>query len=86
MFSKKRRNSIKRHKQNLEQGKDLTKSEQKIEDQAARKSLADFPLQFSLPCLEFKQVTIKDLSNIINLPTRSSINGQALDGFSTLER
>ena len=59
MFSKKRRNAIKRHKQNLEQGKDLTDNE---------------------------QVTIKDLSNIINLPTRSSINGQALDGFSTLQR
>ena len=51
MFSKKRRNAIKRHKQNLEQGKDLTKSEQKIEDQAARKSTANFRLQFSVPCL-----------------------------------
>ena len=51
MFSKKRRNSIKRHKQNREQGKDLTDNEQKIEDQAARKSPADFPLQFSLPFL-----------------------------------
>ena len=71
MFSKKRRNAIKRHKQNLEQGKDLTDSEQKIGDQAARKSHADFPIEFSLPCLQFKQVTIKDLSNIINLPTRS---------------
>ena len=50
-FSKKRRNAIKRHKQNLEQGKDLTDSEKKIEDQAARKSPANFPLQFSLPCL-----------------------------------
>ena len=59
MFSTKRRNAIKRHKQNLEQGKDLTDSE---------------------------QVTIKDLSNIINLPTRSSINDQVLDGFSTLQR
>ena len=59
MFSKKKRNAIKRHKENLEQGKDLTDSE---------------------------QVTIKDLSNVINLPTRSSINGQALDGFSTLQR
>ena len=86
MISKKRRNAIKRHKQNLEQGKDLTDREQKIEDQAARKSLADFPLQFSLPCLQFKQVTIKDLSNVINLPTRSSIDGQDLDGLSTLQR
>ena len=51
MFSKKRRNAIKRHKQNLEQCKDLTDSEQKIEDHAARKSPADFPPQFSLPCL-----------------------------------
>ena len=59
MFSKKRRNAIKRHKQNLEQCKDLTDSE---------------------------QVTIKDLSNIINLLTRSFINGQTLDGFSTLQR
>ena len=59
MFSNKRMNARKRHIQNLEQGKDLTDSE---------------------------QVTIKDLSNIINLPTRSSINGQAVDGFSTLER
>ena len=33
MFSKKRRNAIKRHKQNLEQVKDLTDNEQKIEDQ-----------------------------------------------------
>ena len=86
MFSKKRRNAIKTHKQNIEQGKNLTDSEQKIEDQATRKSPTDFPLQFSLPCLQYKQVTIKDLSNIINLPTRSSINGQALDGFSTLQR
>ena len=59
MFSKNRRNAIKRHKQNLQLGKDLTDSE---------------------------QVTIKDLSNTINLPTRSSINGQALDGFSNLQR
>ena len=51
MFSKKRRNAIKRHKQNLEQGKNLTDCEQKIEDQAARKSPADFPLQFYMPCL-----------------------------------
>ena len=51
MFSTKRRNAIKRHKQNLEQGKDLTDSEQKIGDQAARKSPADFPIEFSLPCL-----------------------------------
>ena len=51
MFSKKRRNAIKTHKQNIEQGKNLTDSEQKIEDQAARKSPADFPLQFSLPSL-----------------------------------
>ena len=86
MFSKQRTNAIERHEQNLEQGKDLTDSEQKIGDQAARKSPADFPIEFSLPCLQFKQVTIKDLSNIINLPTRSSINGQALDGFSTLQR
>ena len=34
MFSKKRRNAIKRHKQNREQGKSLTDSEQKIEDKA----------------------------------------------------
>ena len=33
MFSKKRRSDIKRHKQNLEQVKDLTDNEQKIEDQ-----------------------------------------------------
>ena len=33
MFSTKRRNAIKRHKQNLEQVKDLTDNEQKIEDQ-----------------------------------------------------
>ena len=46
MFSKKRRNAIKRHKQNLEQGKDLTVSEQKLEDLVARKSPTDFPLQF----------------------------------------
>ena len=51
MFSKKRRNAIKTHKQNIEQGKNLTDSEQKIEDQAARKSPTDFHLQFSLPCL-----------------------------------
>ena len=57
MFSKKRRNAIKRHKQNLEQGQDLTDSEQKIQDQAARKSPANFSFPFSLPCLQFNIVT-----------------------------
>ena len=33
-----------------------------------------------------EQVTIKDLSNIINLPTRSSIKDQAQYSFSTLQR
>ena len=32
MFSNKRMNARKRHIQNLEQGKDLTDSEQKLED------------------------------------------------------
>ena len=33
-----------------------------------------------------EQVTIKYISNIINLATRFCINGKALDGFSTLQR
>ena len=78
MFSKKRRNAIKRHKQNLEQGKDLTDSEQKIGDQAARKSLADFPLLFSLPCLYITGFTALILTTTTTKLTDTNINKIAI--------